>query len=127
MYYTGLCLALTTSGTATSDQLQLLHKLLDWPVDYIFPSEYRKVDRLLLMYQAIVCRDGTIMFSLFITITRKLQGFWDYFSKEMDVYVTLVCPSWEVPPRHVNNFAVLHAVCMELAPIDSACKRGFYI
>ena len=93
MYYTGLCLALTTSGTATSDQLQLLHKLLDWPVDYIFPSEYRKVDRLLLMYQAIVCRDGTIMFSLFITITRKLQGFWDYFSKEMDVYVTIVCPS----------------------------------
>ena len=41
MHYTGLCLALTSSGTATSDQLQLLHKLLDWPADYIFPSEYK--------------------------------------------------------------------------------------
>ena len=25
------------------------------------------------------------------------------------------------PPRHVNNFAVLHAICMELAPVNSPC------
>ena len=36
------------------------------------------------------------------------------------ISMTILCPSWEEPPRHVNNFAVLRAIHMALAPIQLA-------
>ena len=47
--------------------------------------------------------------------------------KSITLTITILSTSWEGPPRHVNNFAVLRAIYMKLAPIDSACKRAFYI
>ena len=38
--------------------------------------------------------------------------------------IIILCPSWVGPPRHVNNFAILHAIRI---PIDSARKHTFNI
>ena len=45
----------------------------------------------------------------------------------MKFKMAILSLSWFGPPRHINNFAILCSIRMELAPIDLACKRGFYI
>ena len=42
-----------------------------------------------------------------------------------DLMLTILCPSWVELPKRVNNFAILHAIYMGLAPIDSPCKCRF--
>ena len=47
---------------------------------------------------------------------------------QVSIYTVWVLYSVRVEKsHHVNNFAVLCAIHMGLAPINSACKRTFYI
>ena len=65
----------------------------------------------------------TNSYSFSTSTTIRLQK--AYLISLMTRYYTL--SSWVGSPRCVNKFAVLHAIYMELAPINLACKRTHII